>query len=404
MTKLEQLIKELCPNGVKYVAIKDYFTRLKGTPITAGKMKEIDSPDGEIRIFAGGKTVINAHEKDIPNANITRVPAVLVQSRGVIDFIYYEKPFTFKNEMWAYTAENKNTVKYLYYFLQNNTQHFRDSASGMGSLPQISLHVTEDFKIPVPPLEVQAEIVKILDEYSTSVTALQQELEKELTARKKQYEYYRDFLLDFDVHEGGTNECEWRTIKEIFDIRNGYTPSKSNVEYWENGIIPWFRMDDIRENGRILSNSIQHIARKGVKKSGIFPANSLIMSTTATIGEHALIKTNFVCNQQITCFSLKQEYSSKINIKFVFYLFFNFGEWCRNNVNNGGGLPIINTAKLSTYKIPIPTIEKQKRIVSILDRFDKLCNDISEGLPAEIEARRKQYEYYRDKLLSFKEQ
>lgn len=404
MTKLEQLIKELCPNGVKYVAIKDYFTRLKGTPITAGKMKEIDSPDGEIRIFAGGKTVINAHEKDIPNANITRVPAVLVQLRGVIDFIYYEKPFTFKNEMWAYTAENKITVKYLYYFLQNNTQHFRDSASGMGSLPQISLHVTEDFKIPVPPLEVQAEIVKILDEYSTSVTALQQELEKELTARKKQYEYYRDFLLDFDVHEGGTNECEWRTIKEIFDIRNGYTPSKSNVEYWENGIIPWFRMDDIRENGRILSNSIQHIARKGVKKSGIFPANSLIMSTTATIGEHALIKTNFVCNQQITCFSLKQEYSSKINIKFVFYLFFNFGEWCRNNVNNGGGLPIINTAKLSTYKIPIPTIEKQKRIVSILDRFDKLCNDISEGLPAEIEARRKQYEYYRDKLLSFKEQ
>lgn len=404
MTKLEQLIKELCPNGVKYVAIKDYFTRLKGTPITAGKMKEIDSPDGKIRIFAGGKTVINAHEKDIPNANITRVPAVLVQSRGVIDFIYYEKPFTFKNEMWAYTAENKITVKYLYYFLQNNTQHFRDSASGMGSLPQISLHVTEDFKIPVPPLEVQAEIVKILDEYSTSVTALQQELEKELTARKKQYEYYRDFLLDFDVHEGGTNECEWRTIKEIFDIRNGYTPSKSNVEYWENGIIPWFRMDDIRENGRILSNSIQHIARKGVKKSGIFPANSLIMSTTATIGEHALIKTNFVCNQQITCFSLKQEYSSKINIKFVFYLFFNFGEWCRNNVNNGGGLPIINTAKLSTYKIPIPTIEKQKRIVSILDRFDKLCNDISEGLPAEIEARRKQYEYYRDKLLSFKEQ
>ncbi len=160
-------------------------------------------------------------------------------------------------------------------------------------------------------------------------------------------------------------------------------------------------MDDIRENGRILSDSIQHIARKGVKKSGIFPANSLIMSTTATIGEHALIKTNFVCNQQITCFSLKQEYSSKINIKFVFYLFFNFGEWCRNNVNSGGGLPIINTAKLSTYKIPIPTIEKQKRIVSILDRFDKICNDISEGLPAEIEARRKQYEYYRDKLLSF---
>lgn len=204
MNRLEQLMKKLCPKGVEYVAIKNAFTRLKGTPITAAKMKEIEVSDGEIRIFAGGKTIINAHENDIPNANITKVPAVLVQSRGVIDFIYYEKPFTFKNEMWAYTAENKITVKYLYYVLQNNTQYFRDSASGMGSLPQISLHVTEDFKIPMPPLEVQSEIVRILDEYSASVTALQQELEKELTARKKQYEYYRDRLLDFGVH-GGDN-------------------------------------------------------------------------------------------------------------------------------------------------------------------------------------------------------
>ncbi len=199
MTKLEQLIKDLCPNGVEYVKIKNAFQRLKGTPITAGKMKEIENANGEVRVFAGGKTVINAYEKDIPNANITRVPAVLVQSRGVIDFIYYEKPFTFKNEMWAYTADNKITVKYLYYVLQNSTQYFRDSASGMGSLPQISLHVTEDFKIPLPPLEVQAEIVRILDNF-TELTA---ELTAELTLRKKQYEYYRDLLLDFGVHGGG---------------------------------------------------------------------------------------------------------------------------------------------------------------------------------------------------------
>ena len=202
---------------------------------------------------------------------------------------------------------------------------------------------------------------------------------------------------------GGTSECEWRTLGEIFDIRNGYTPSKSNADYWENGTVPWFRMDDIRENGRILSDAIQHITDEGVKKSGAFPASSLIMSTTATIGEHALIKTDFVCNQQITCFSLKNEHKNDMDIKFVFYLFFAFGEWCKNNVNKGGGLPIINTAKLATYKIPVPPMEEQKRIVNILDRFDKLCNDISEGLPAEIEARRKQYEYYRDKLLSFEE-
>ena len=104
VNKLEKLIAQLCPNGVEYKKIKDVYKRLKGTPITAAKMKEIENPDGEIKIFAGGKTVIDAAEDDIPNANITRVPAVLVQSRGVIDAIYYDKPFTFKNEMWADTG------------------------------------------------------------------------------------------------------------------------------------------------------------------------------------------------------------------------------------------------------------------------------------------------------------
>lgn len=402
MNRLEQMIKELCPNGVEYVAIKDYFKRLKGTPITAGKMKEIESPDGEIRIFAGGKTVINAHEKDIPNANITRVPAVLVQSRGVIDFIYYEKPFTFKNEMWAYTAENKITVKYLYYVLQNNTQHFRDSASGMGSLPQISLHVTEDFKIPVPPLEIQSEIVKILDEYSTSVTALQQELEKELTARKKQYEYYRDMLLDFGtVHVGGTSECKWRTLGELFEVRNGYTPSKSNAEYWENGTVPWFRMDDIRENGRILSSAMQKVTMQAVKNKP-FPANSIIISTSATIGEHALITVDFMSNQRFTCLSLKKEYQNKFNMMFIFYYCFILSKYCLENLNQSS-FASVDMTKFYNFTFPIIPIKEQERIVSILDRFDKLCNDISEGLPAEIKARRKQYEYYRDKLLSFEE-
>ena len=113
MSKLNDLINELCPTGVSFKKIKDIYKRIKGTPITAGKMKEIAKEDGEIRIFAGGKTVIDADEKDIPKANITRVPAVLVQSRGVIDFIYYDKPFTFKNEMWAYTSTEQVSVKYL---------------------------------------------------------------------------------------------------------------------------------------------------------------------------------------------------------------------------------------------------------------------------------------------------
>lgn len=184
-------------DDVEYKKIKDIYTRIKGTPITARKMKVIESLDGDIRIFAGGKTVINAFEEDIPNANITRVPAVLVQSRGVIDAIFYEKPFTFKNEMWAYTTENRTSVKYLYYVLKNNIQKFRDAASGMGSMPQISLKVTEEFVIPFPPQSEQQRIVDILDRFDALCNDISIGLPAEIEARQKQYEYYRDKLLAF---------------------------------------------------------------------------------------------------------------------------------------------------------------------------------------------------------------
>ena len=174
MNRLDELIKKFCPDGVDFEKIKDVYKRLKGTPITAGKMKEIEKPNGEIRIFAGGKTVINSIESDIPKANITRVPSVLIQSRGVIDVIYYDNPFTFKNEMWAYTHKDRIAVKYLYYVLKSKLQYLREAASGMGALPQISLAVTETLEIPFPPLPVQREIVRILDNFT--------ELTAELTA------------------------------------------------------------------------------------------------------------------------------------------------------------------------------------------------------------------------------
>jgi type I restriction enzyme ecoprrI specificity protein len=196
-SKIDDLIKELCLKGVKYERIKDVYSRLKGTPITAGKMKEIANPDGNIRVFAGGRTVIDAFEFDIPNANITKVPAVLVQSRGVIDVVYYDKPFTFKNEMWAYTHNNQDSIKYLYYVLKNHKEYLRDAASGMGSLPQISLKVTEELKIPIPPLEQQKQIVSILDKFDALVNDISTGLPAEIEARRKQYEYYRNKLLTF---------------------------------------------------------------------------------------------------------------------------------------------------------------------------------------------------------------
>src|SRR5699024_9721459 len=144
--------------------------------------------------------------------------------------------------MWAYTAENDISVKYLYYVLKNNIQKFRETASGMGSLPQISLAVTEEFMLPVPPLEVQREIVHVLD----SFTLLTAELTAELTARKKQYEFYRDQLLNFGDVRRGTHNVIWRTLAELGKWSGGKTPSMANASYWEGGTIPWISSKDMK--------------------------------------------------------------------------------------------------------------------------------------------------------------
>lgn len=185
-------------------------------------------------------------------------------------------------------------------------------------------------------------------------------------------------------------------------MRNGYTPSKSNKDYWINGTLPWFRMDDIRMNGRILSDSIQHITKEALKKGGLFPSGSIILATTATIGEHALLTADSLANQQFTFFTKRELLKDKLLDKFSYYYFYIIDEWCKNNTKVSS-FPSVDMGKLKKYNFPIPPIERQKQIVSILDKFEKLTNEIAFGLPAEIEARRKQYEYYRNKLLTFKE-
>jgi type I restriction enzyme S subunit len=384
MTKLEQLIEELCPNGVEFKKIKDVFRRLKGTPITAGKMKEIETPDGEIRIFAGGKTVINAKESDIPNANITRVPAVLVQSRGVIDVVYYEKPFTFKNEMWAYTVDNKVTVKFLYYVLKNNIQQFRDAASGMGSLPQISLPVTEEFVIPVPPLPVQSEIVKILDNF-TELTA---ELTAELAARKKQYDFYTEQLMNF-----GDN-VKILTLGEIGSVKMCKRILKEQTN--TTGGIPFYKIGTF---GKTPDAYITEELFEEFRTKYSYPKKGdILISCSGTIGRTVVFDGEPAYFQDSNIVWLEHD-STVVTNKYLLYCY-KKQPW---QISTGGTIARLYNDNILKAKIPVPPIEEQERIVEILERFDALCNDISVGLPAEIEARQKQYEYYRDKLLTFKE-
>ena len=185
-------------------------------------------------------------------------------------------------------------------------------------------------------------------------------------------------------------------------MRNGYTPSKANNDFWTNGTIPWFRMEDIRQNGRILADSIQHITPQAVKGK-LFPAGSIIMATTATIGEHALLIADSLANQRFTFFTKNVNRSlPELDMKYAFYYFFIIGGWCTQNTQVSS-FPSVDMGKLKNYEMPIPPLEEQARIVAILDKFDALTTDITTGLPAEIAARQKQYEYYRDKLLTFKE-
>ena len=388
MSKLDELIVELCPNGVEFKPIKDEYTRLKGTPITAGKMKEIANSDGEIRIFAGGKTVINAKEEDIPKANITRVPAVLVQSRGVIDFVYYEDPFTFKNEMWAYTHKEKISVRYLLHVLKNNVEYFREAASGMGSLPQISLPVTEDFKIPVPPLEVQREIVRVLD----SFTLLTAELTAELTARKKQYDFYRDKLLTFG------NDIPILPLRDVVKKScSGATPAKGNAEYYDGGAIPWIRTQDVRFNE--ITEVDSFITEKAVEETAAkwIPENCVIVAISgATAGRCAINKIKATTNQH--CLNMQID-AEKALYKYVYYCICSKQDELVSKKQGARG--DLNSSLILGTKIPVPKLEIQKKIVHVLDNFESICTDLNIGLPAEIEARQKQYEYYRDLLLTF---
>ncbi|GHQ07824.1 anti-codon nuclease masking agent (prrB) [Helicobacter pylori] len=194
---------------------------------------------------------------------------------------------------------------------------------------------------------------------------------------------------------------EFKTLEEVFEIKNGYTPSKNNPEFWEKGTIPWFRMEDIRENGRILKDSIQHITLKALKGKKLFPKNSIIISTTATIGEHALLIVDSLANQRFTFLSKKANCDIALDMKFFFYQCFLLGEWCKKNTNVSGFASVDMTA-FKKYKFPIPPLEIQQEIVKILDQFSILTTDLLAGIPAEIEARKKQYQYYQNMLLDFK--
>ena len=370
MSTLEALIKELCPNGVEWKTLGDILVRTKGTKITAQQMHELHKNNGEIRIFAGGKTFADVANGDIPQKDINQQPSIIVKSRGNIEFEYYAKPFSHKNEFWSYYSDRKDiNIKFVHYFLIKNTTYFQRVAEKM-QMPQISIPTTDNYKIPIPPLPIQREIVRILDTF----TELKAELEAELEARKKQYEYYRDTLLTFG------DEVPMVMLHEVsIMIRGTYVTKKNTVEgdipVILGGQEPAYYCDTHNHDGEaiVMSRSGAYAGFVSFWNQPIFVTDGFIL-----------------------------EAKDELNLKYLYYFLKNMQNEL-HGMKRGGGVPHVRGTEIMEIEIPIPPLAEQERIVAILDRFDALTHDLSTGLPAEIAARKQQYEYYRDQLLTFKE-
>lgn len=389
MSKLERLIQQYCPDGVEYVKLDSVANICRGTRVVKSQLSDKGYP-----VYQNCLTPMGYFERSNCNAGIT-----FVICGGAAGNVGYTDVECWAADDCEFIIGGHQVInRYIYYYLMTK-QNYLLSKVRKASIPRLSPSIIKDLEIPLPPLPVQEEIVRILDAF----TELQAELQAELQKRKQQYNYYLDNLLNFkDINRGGYQaEVRWMKMSEVFEIRNGYTPSKAKKEFWEGGTIPWFRMEDIRQNGRILSDSILHITPKGVKGKGLFKANSFILATTATIGEHALIIADSLANQQFTNLSIRKSLENELSVKYVYYYFFVIDEWCKANTNVSN-FASVDMSKFYNLLIPIPSIAEQQRIVAILDRFDTLTTDLTQGLPAEIEKRRQQYEYYRDKLLTFK--
>ncbi|GAA8461769.1 hypothetical protein KKKH23_07280 [Helicobacter pylori] len=411
MNRLQTLLQTLAPKGVEFRKLGEVLEYDQPNKYCVTS-KEFDK-SYPTPVLTAGKTFILGYTNEKDNIyQASKSSPVIIFDDFTTATQWVDFPFKVKSSAMKILFSKNPTINIRFIFFYMQTIPY--NISGEHTRQWISRY--SQITIPIPPLEIQQEIVKILDAFT--------ELNTELKARKKQYQYYQNMLLDFkDINSNHKDAkisaktypknlktllqtlapkgVEFKTLEEVFEIKNGYTPSKNNPEFWEKGTIPWFRMEDIRENGRILKDSIQHITPKALKNKKLFPKNSIIISTTATIGEHALLIVDSLANQRFTFLIKKANCNLALDMKFFFYQCFLLGEWCKNNTNVSGFASVDMTA-FKKYKFPIPPLEIQQEIVKILDQFLALTTDLLAGIPAEIEARKKQYEYYREKLLTFK--
>ena len=402
MSRLREMIKELCPDGVEYRKLGEIAEIIRGNGLQ--KKDFVDSGVGCIHYgqiytkygaFADETLTYVSPELAATLKNVSTGDLVVAITSENVEDVCKCVAWLGNDDIvtggHAAIVKHEQNPKYLSYIFQTD-EFFRQKRKYVIGTKVIEMSPKKlaEIVIPVPPLPIQNEIVKLLDNF-TELTA---ELTAELLLRKKQYNFYRDSLLNFSQD---SFSAEWKTLREVsVHICSGGTPTASNSAYY-SGDIPWLRTQEVDWTD-IYDTGVK-ISEEGLKNSSArwIPANCVIVAMYgATAAKAAINRIPLTTNQACCNLEINENVATH---KYVYH-------WVCSQYENlkskgQGSQSNINKKIIEEYPIPIPPLEVQAKIVSILDRFDTLCNDLSLGLPAEIAARRKQYEYYRDKLLTF---
>ena len=406
MSRLDELIAKLCPNGVEYKTLGEIATISRGGNFQKKDFCDMGVPCihyGQIYTRYGlyaDKTITFITEECAKKQKFAKKNDIVmaVTSENIEDVCKCLAWLGNENVAVschsAIISHNQNPKYLVYYF---HSQMFfaqkRKLAHGTKVI-EVTPDTLKSIRLPIPPLEIQCEIVHILD----SFTLLTAELTAELTARKKQYEFYRDKVLS---HDG---IYPMKPLAELGKWSGGKTPSMSEKSFWNQGTIPWISSKDMKSS--TLEDTQDHITEKAVKEAPmtVYPANSIAVVTRSGILKHtfpvAYVPFETTINQDIKMLVVNED----ILPRYAFHVI----QSKENDIlvktkKQGGTVDSLDFQKVLAYKVPVPSKDVQSKLVEVLDNFESICTDLNIGLPAEIEARQKQYEYYRDLLLTFAE-
>jgi len=383
MSELDRLVAELCPDGVEYAAIKDVCSDLLvGGDLPQNFAKGQKSPSEEFPypIYSNG-TEESALYGYTESYRIEK-EAITISARGTIGFhaIRSGKFTPIVRLITLIADESKITTKFLNYAL--SVVGLEGVTTG---IPSLTLPMLKKYKIPIPPLAIQREIVRILDNFTELTAKLTVKLTAELTARKKQYEYYRNELLALP-------NAPRVSLGEIGRVAMCKRIMKAETS--PDGDVPFYKIGTF---GKSPDAYISAKTYERYRRDYSFPnKGDILISAAGTIGRAVIYDGEASYYQDSNIVWLEHDESQVIN-KYLYYCY-QLSPW---HVSSGGTIARLYNDNISKTEIPLPSLPIQRELVRILDKFDTLTTDIASGILVEIEARRKQYEYYRDKLLTF---